>query len=204
MIFNALVLLLLLLSFVLQEFIPAVSIAHYASLFLPVVFFLTASAATSFPMMLLMAFVTGFIWDARFLPLAADRVQMDAGLLSPDAVDQMALAGGDLSFGISIVLFGVMGALMQGIRPLFKRGRLELPVLMVGVSVFLWLAVQYLLMTFLRGSVAFSQALWSKAFTDTLLAMLVAPLLFLLLHTLARLTQFEIRYDGLRYNFNGR
>jgi hypothetical protein len=32
-----------------------------------------------------------------------------------------------LPFGISIVLFGMLGTLMQGIRPLFKRGRLELP-----------------------------------------------------------------------------
>jgi hypothetical protein len=34
--------------------------------------------------------------------------------------------------------------------------------------------------------------------------MLVAPLLFLLLHALARWMRFEIRYDGLRHYSHGR
>ena len=204
MLFNLVVLILLLCSFLAQEFIPAISIAHYATLFLPAAFFFTASAATSFSMMLIMAFVTGFIWDARYLALQSARVDVSEAMLQMDVGNPMALAGGDLGFGLSIVLFGLMGALMQGIRPLFKRGRLELPVLMVGFATFGWLMAQYLLMTFLRGSIQFSSALWSKTITDTLLAMLVAPLLFLLLHGLARLTQFEIRYEGLRYNFDAR
>jgi hypothetical protein len=34
--------------------------------------------------------------------------------------------------------------------------------------------------------------------------MLVAPVMFLLLHALARWLRYEIRYDSLRYHFNGR
>jgi phage-related protein len=102
------------------------------------------------------------------------------------------------------LLFALFGVLMQGIRPMFKRGRLEFPVFMVGVATFGWLTMQYLIMTFIRGSFSFPQAVWMKMITASLLAMLVAPLLFLLLHGLARLMSHEIRYEGLSYNFNGR
>ncbi len=204
MIFNLAVLLLLLVSFVLQEFVPAIPIAHHARLFLPAAYFFAAAVATPFPIMLMLAFVTGFIWDARYLPVPAIKDEASAALIEAAAQDPMALAGGELSFGISILLFGLFGCLMQGVRPLFKRGRLELPVVMTGFAMFGWLLSQFLVITFIRGSFRFASEVWSKMITDTLLAMLVAPLLFLALHGLARWTSYEIRYDGLRYNFNGR
>ena len=40
--------------------------------------------------------------------------------------------------------------------------------------------------------------------TDTLLAMLASPLIFLLLYMLAGLSRYEIKYEGLRYSFDGR
>lgn len=98
----------------------------------------------------------------------------------------------------------MLGALMQGIRPLFKRGRLELPVLMVGVVTFSWLLFQYVVITFLRGSLDFQPMVWIKMGTDTMLAMLAAPLIFLLLYSLASLSSYEIKYEGLRYRFDGR
>lgn len=201
MIFNLLTLLLLLASFILQEFVPAIPIAHHARLFLPAVCFFAAAVATPFPIMLMLAFITGFLWDARYLPAPAIKDEASAALIEAAAQDPMALAGGELSFGTSILLFGLFGSLMQGVRPLFKRGRLELPVLMTGFAMFGWLLSQFLVITFIRGSFSFPGEVWSKMITDTLLAMLVAPLLFLVLHGLARWTSYEIRYDGLRYNF---
>jgi hypothetical protein len=100
-------------------------------------------------------------------------------------------------------LFGVTGTLMQGIRPLFKRGRWELPVLMVGVATLLCLLVEFLMMSFLRGSFEFHPGLWTKLVTNTLLAMLVSPLLLFMLHTLARLVHYEVRNEGLVYRFYG-
>jgi cell shape-determining protein MreD len=111
---------------------------------------------------------------------------------------------GGFGFGLSILVFGLMGTFLQGVRPLFKRGRMELPVLLVGCTTFLWLLLEYLLMTFLRGSFHFTTAVWSKMITDTLLAMLASPLIFLLLYSLAELSRYEIKYDGLRYSFDGR
>lgn len=204
MLFPFAVLLLLLLSFGLQEFVPAIPMAFHARLFLPVVFFLTASVASSFSVMLLLAFTTGFLWDARYLPAPMASQDAALALVEGGAADLMNLGSGELAFGMSILWFGLLGALMQGVRPLFKRGRLELPVLMIGVGVFMWLLTQYLAITFIRGGFGFPWAVWSKMITDTLLAMLVAPVFFLLLHALARWLRYEIRYDGLRYHFNGR
>lgn len=204
MLFHPISIILLLLTFMVQEFIPGLEIAQFATLFLPAVFFFSASVAAPFSMMLLLAFITGFIWDARHLPGIAESLSGAEDVFGTGADVELGAGTHPLPFGLSIVLFGMLGTLLQGIRPLFKRGRLELPVLMVGLAVFAWLLAQYLIITFLRGSLQFPAGVWSKMITDSLLAMLAAPLIFLLLYSLARLSSYEIKYEGLRYRFDGR
>lgn len=204
MLFHPISIILLLLTFMVQEFIPGLEIAQFATLFLPAVFFFSASVAAPFSMMLLLAFITGFIWDARHLPGVMQGFAGVEDVFGTGADVELGAGSHPLPFGLSIVLFGMLGTLLQGIRPLFKRGRLELPVLMVGLATFSWLLSQYLIMTFLRGSLQFAAGVWSKMITDSLLAMLAAPLIFLLLYSLARLSSYEIKYEGLRYRFDGR
>lgn len=204
MLFHPISIILLLLTFMVQEFIPGLEIAQFATLFLPAVFFFSASVAAPFSMMLLLAFITGFIWDARHLPGVMQGFAGAEDVFGTGADVELGAGSHPLPFGLSIVLFGMLGTLLQGIRPLFKRGRLELPVLMVGLATFSWLLSQYLIMTFLRGSLQFPAGVWSKMITDSLLAMLAAPLIFLLLYSLARLSSYEIKYEGLRYRFDGR
>ena len=57
MLFNLVVLVMLLLTFAVQEFVPSVEIAHHATLFLPPVFFFAAAVAVPFSSMLLLAFL---------------------------------------------------------------------------------------------------------------------------------------------------
>ncbi|MCB1279042.1 hypothetical protein [Prosthecobacter sp.] len=204
MLFHPISIILLLLTFMVQEFIPGLEIAQFATLFLPAVFFFSASVAAPFSMMLVLAFITGLIWDARYLPGVAESLSGVEDVFGTGADVELGAGSHPLPFGLSIVLFGMLGTLMQGIRPLFKRGRLELPVLMVGVATFLWLLSQYLIITFLRGSLQFPGGVWTKMITDSMLAMLVSPLIFLLLYSLARLSSYEIKYEGLRYRFDGR
>ncbi len=204
MLFHPISIILLLLTFMVQEFIPGLEIAQFATLFLPAVFFFSASVAAPFSMMLLLAFITGFIWDARNLPGVMETLSASADVFDTGADSELGAGTHALPFGLSIVMFAMLGTLMQGIRPLFKRGRLELPVIMVGVATFLWLLSQYLILTFLRGSLQFPMGVWTKMVTDTLLSMLAAPLIFLLLYSLARLSSYEIKYEGLRYRFDGR
>lgn len=204
MLFHPISIILLLLTFMVQEFIPGLEIAQFATLFLPAVFFFSASVAAPFSMMLLLAFITGFVWDARHLPGVLESLLGAEDVFGTGADVELGAGSHPLPFGLSIVLFGMLGTLLQGIRPLFKRGRLELPVLMVGLAVFVWLISQYLIITFLRGSLQFPAGVWTKMITDSLLAMLAAPLIFLLLYSLARLSSYEIKYEGLRYRFDGR
>jgi cell shape-determining protein MreD len=199
MIFYPVTFLLLLATFVVQEFIPGIPMANYATLFLPPVFFFAASVAVPFPVMLLLAFVAGTIWDARHMPAGA-AAQAAQSLMA--GADEMSATG--FGFGISFFLFGVLGMFLQGVRPLFKRGRLELPVVMVGFTTSLWLLAEYLILTLGRGSFYFPPAIWTKIVTTALLAMLAAPLLFLLLYTLAGLSRYEIKYEGLRLSYDGR
>jgi cell shape-determining protein MreD len=206
MVFYPATFLLLLLTFVVQEFMPGIPMAQHATLFLPPVFFFAAAVAVPYPVMLFLAFITGFVWDARYQPVLSGKVKpvADALMGGPLGNPEVAQAAGGLAFGLSILLFGLLGTFMQGVRPLFKRGRLELPVLLVGFTTFSWLLIEYLVITFFRGSFHFPTAVWSKMITDTLLAMLASPLIFLLLYSLAGLSHYEIRYEGLKFSYDGR
>ncbi|RBP46018.1 hypothetical protein DES53_102403 [Roseimicrobium gellanilyticum] len=204
-VYNLLVCALLALTFGFQEFIPAIAFAQYARVLLPPVFFLSASLSVTFPVMLVLAFFTGLAWDARHLPYRPEKVPaLEATELVAENHVEKNVNITAMPVGYSIILFGMIGALMQGIRPLFRRGRWELPVLMVGVGTFAWLLTEYLLLSFVRGSFAFQPGMWTKLVTNTLLAMLVSPLLLFLLHTLARLVHHEVRNEGLAYRYNGR
>lgn len=205
MFFYPVTIFLLLLTFVVQEFLPGIPMAHHATLLLPPVYFFTAAVAVPFPMMLLLAFITGLLWDARHLPGAVRLAEnaADSLLAGPMGLPEI-VNGGGFGIGISIIIFAMLGTFLQGVRPLFKRGRVELPVLLVGFTTFAWLLLEYLMQTFLRGSLFFPAAVWTKMITDAMLAMLASPLLFLLLYSLAGLSRYEIKYDGLRYSFDGR
>jgi hypothetical protein len=179
------------LSFLAQEFIPVVPWAYGARLLLVPVVFFACSVALPFPLMLLFAFATGFLWDARHLVI-------DTASAAGSAFENAA--GFDTaspSFGYSILLYGLLGSLMQGIRPLFRRGRWELPVLMCGVGTALLLTLEHLWFCFLRGHFFFPEELWLHIGTTALLSMMVSPVIFLFVHTLSRLSGYQIRYDGL-------
>lgn len=189
MIFCLSLFVLLALSFVAQEFLPVIDWAYQARLFLvPVVFFASA-VSVPFPLMLVLAFCTGLVWDARHLVILGE----DPGFF----LDPLARQAANPSFGYSIALYGLLGALMQGIRPLFRRGRWELPVLMTGIGTALLLTIEYLWISFLRGSFWFSEAIWLNIGTTALLSMMISPLLFLLVHWLSRVSGYQIRYEGL-------
>jgi hypothetical protein len=208
MIFNLIVMVLMVCSFAVEEMLPAIEVLQNVRLFHAAVFFFAASVSVPLPTMLLMAFFTGLVWDSRYLMLPGRDASIEQ-LASVGAGDVSSLTNAvtssmELGFGYSILIFGVLGLLMQGIRPLFRKGRWELPVLMVGVATSMWMGIQYLLLTFLHGGLLFTSAVGYKMVTTVMFAMLAAPLLFLMLHMLARATNYEIKYEGLRYRFDGR
>ena len=190
LLFSAAAFVLISLSFIIQEFIPSIGVFYQAHLLIVPVVFFAAAITLPFPLMLAAAFFTGFIWDARH--------QFHAPI--QDLSDPIQASGGgvDLIFGYSILLFGIMGAFMQGIRPLFRRGRWELPVLMIGLATLMWLLLELFLINFQAGDFLFTKKVFVKASVTSTLSMMVAPFIFILFYRVAALCGYQIRYDGLR------
>lgn len=129
--------------------------------------FLTCSLTVSFPMMLGLAFAVGFIWDST----------------------QMAVTGAnDVGFGYSIFLLGLTGSLMQGVCPLFKRGRWEVPIVLVGVATALLITIEWFFVSFGRAKFIVPESFWKELWVSSLLGMLASPVFFYLIFKLSRLT----------------
>ncbi|MEM8954859.1 MAG: hypothetical protein AAGD22_11965 [Verrucomicrobiota bacterium] len=179
-----------------QEFMPVMDFAQQARVLLvPAVFF--ASAVTvSYPVMLILALLAGFMWDARNVVVVESPVDLVAMFSEQKAQPGTEV---DLPFGYSILLYGLLGSLMQGVRPLYLKGRWELPTVMVGVVTFFLLLFEYLFINFRRGDFYFPQAVWEKIIASALPSMAIAPLVFLMLSRLARWAGYRNRDEGLAY-----
>jgi len=187
-------LLLIPVSFILQEFIPVFDWAYGSRLLLVHTAFFAIAIATPFPVMLLFALFTGFVWDARYhIPIHTSE-EVYGGLVSQE-----------LPFGFTIFLLGLTGALIQGVRPFFRRGRWELPVFMIGLCTFLALILEYLVINFHRGGLETPGDLWWKLLMTSLFSALVSPFLLLLLSRLADQTRYRIQTEGLkrRHTYDG-
>jgi hypothetical protein len=77
---------------------------------------------------------------------------------------------------------------MHGLRPLFVRGRWEVHCILSGVCTSIILLVQYLMISFRRGSIYFTPEIWWQIGGPGLIAMIMAPLAFGVLHWLSRAT----------------
>jgi cell shape-determining protein MreD len=186
-------LLLVLAAFILQQFLPALTGLHNARILLVQLVFLCTAVTVGTPTMLLLAFVCGFLWDAQcgLGPAGGD----------PEIYSQQVES---LRFGYSILLFGGMGYLMQGIQPLFREGKWQFSALLTGIAVFLYLSAEYALITFVRGEFILTRATVFQVLITSLLTMLFSPLVFWLLFRISNLCHHTIRFDGIkrkkRYN----
>lgn len=194
MIFTFLLFLILCFGMIIQDFIPAIPWAYNCNLNLVAVLFFACAVSVPFPVMLLFALLTGFMMDAKnvvqFTDLDVIQAAANLGVVLPKS-------GG--TFGFSIFLLGLFGSLMQGIRPLFRRGRWEMALIMCGVGTFLYLLFEYLWINFRRGGFYFPVSIWKYIFTTALLSTAVAPLAFYLIHRLARTCGYHIRLEAMAY-----
>ena len=152
-------------SLAIQEYLPSLPYGARI-LLLPLVFFYAALAVPP-PGMLFLAFTGGFMWDALIA------TQMVDGTL-------------EISLGWSIILFAVLGAIMNGFRPLFQRGHgWEMHCLLSGPLISIFVLSEYLMITFRRGGFLFPKIIWLRIGWEGLAAMIVSPFVFLVLHWLA-------------------
>lgn len=181
MIYIPLLFVIVLLTFVIQEFLPVFDWFYHARILLVHTVFLCGAVTVPFPVMLLLALATGFVWDARYyVPLGDD---------------------GELVFGFTVLMFGLAGAFIQGVRPLFRRGRWELPVFMIGLAAFGILLGEYLIISFERGGLYFPTEIWLKIVMTALFTMALSPFILFLLSLLAKAVGYQIRMEGITRKF---
>jgi len=194
MIFFLFVTLAITIAFFIQEFIPFFEWAYYSRLLLVHTVFYCAAVSVPFPAMLLLALFTGFIWEARYHLPVYTTLNMGTGPTQAE-----------LPFGFSIFIFGLMGSFIQGVRPLFRRGRWELPVFLIGICTAGGMIIEYLMISFHRGGLEVPPELWWKMLMTALFSTLVSPFLLLLFSRLADRVGFKIRMEGItrRYSYDG-
>lgn len=170
-----------------QQFLPAVSGLYGARVLIFPLVFLCVSVTVDIPIMLGLAFLCGFLWDAQhsLAPHGGDLENY------PDPVES-------LRFGYSIILYGLMGFLMQGIQPFFKKGKWHLSSILTGIAILLYLFSEYLLINFVRGQFTFPAGAFYHIYVSSALTMLFSPIVFWLLTHIANACNHTIHYQGLK------
>lgn len=176
--------LLLILSCLLQQFLPAITAWHNARILLLALVFVCSAVALPTPAMLILAFIAGFLWDAQ------QTILQNPG--DPMVYEQPADA---IRFGSSIVLFALMGFFMQGIQPIFRQGKWHISSLIAGVAILLYQLVEISILSFIRGHFLLTNSILIQISATSLLTLLFSPLVFWLIFRIADLFDYKIRFD---------
>ena len=151
-----------------EFFIPPLEWMYNAHIYIVPMIVFYGAMALPFPLMLALAFFAGFLLDALTVQVLGARVE--------------------IALGWSILLYAVLAAIMHGLRPLFIRGRWEMHCIISGICTSVILLAQYLMITFRRGSIVFTREAWWQIGGPGVIAMFMAPLMFWVLHWMARAT----------------
>ena len=180
MIFFGILVVSMFLGLVVQHFIGPLPPYGVRVLLMPVIMFYGA-LALPVPGMLALAFCGGLMWDA--LHVHVDLLG-ESGYGPPTA---------EVALGWSIVLYAILGALMNGFRPLFQRGRWEIHCLLSGVCTSFIVLAEYLMRTFRQEKVVFifNQEVWWRIGGAGLIAALLSPFFFFVLNYLAFLAGYD-------------
>ena len=116
MIFFGVLLLSMFVAVIAEHFIGPLPVIHARVLLMPIIVFYGSLALPMYGMLAL-TFIGGLMWDA----------------LNTQSIGEKYLDGiVEISAGWSIVLFAALGAIMNGFRPMFLRGRWEIHCLLTG------------------------------------------------------------------------
>ena len=185
--YSVITIFLLLAAFVIQQFLPAFTGLHDSRILLVQLVFLCCAVTVGQPTMLLLAFIGGFFWDAQ--------CALGPHVGDPEVYTQQVES---LRFGYSILLFGGMGFLMQGIQPLFKQGKWQFSAMLSGIAVFLYLSAEYAIINFVRGDLVLTRPTVLQILFTSVLTMLVSPLIFWMLFRIAKTCQHSINPEAGR------
>lgn len=171
----------------LQQYLPAIPALYGARVLIFPLVFLCCAVSVNFSTMLLLAFICGFLWDAQHL------LGEQGG--NPEVYTHPVEP---LRFGYSIILYAVIGLLMQGIQPFFRKGVWHISSLLAGICIFLYLFTEYLLINFVRGDLIFPSVTFYRIYLTGALTMLFSPIIFWIIFQLATYCRYKIKYQGLK------
>ena len=162
--------LILLAAFAAQQFMPAFTGLYHSRILLVHLAFLCCAISTGQPLMLLLAFIGGFLWDAQCT-------------LAPHPGDPAIYTQPteSLRFGYSILLFAAAGYLMQLIQPLFRHRMWLLTTAVMGLTLMLYLTLECGLISFIRGELQIDRPTFLQILFTSLFTMPLAPPLLKLL-----------------------
>lgn len=185
MIFFIFLVVALFVSLIAQQFIPALPWFYFARVYImPLVFFYGAMALPLWAMLGL-AFIGGFMWDALNAQV------ISTGVIDPTGGPSLNV---EIAIGWTIILYATMGAIMNGFRPLFLRGRgWMIHCLMSGPFIAFMLFSEYLMLTFRRGDFLFPKVVWWRIGGTGMFGMMLAPVVYFTLDTIAPALGYQTR-----------
>jgi len=176
MIFFFILIVLVLMAQIAEFFIPTLGWMYNSHIYIVPVIVFYGAMALPFPLMLALALFAGILLDVLTVQVIAGKVE--------------------ISIGWSILLYAVLAGIMHGLRPLFIRGRWEVHCILSGLCTSIIILAQYLMISFRRGSIFFSREVWWQIGAPGLIAMLMAPLVFLILHRIGQITRYPYLPEG--------
>jgi hypothetical protein len=175
MIFFLILVVLIFVAQIAEFFIPALPWLFNAHIYIVPLIVFYGAMVLPFPMMLALALYAGFLLDTLTVQVLGPRVE--------------------ISLGWSILLYAVLAGIMHGLRPLFVRGRWEVHCVVAGICTSAVILAQYLMITFRRGALTrdifggvFTREVWWQIGAPGLVAILISPIVFYILHWIARAT----------------
>ena len=150
-----------------QHFTGAVPGFGSQIMLLPVIF-LCGAAALPVWSMLCLAFVAGLMWDCMNCITIEGRTEFP--------------------FGGTILLYAGIGAMMNGLRPLYLSGRWQIHVVFTGVLTSVLVLVEFIILTFRREPFAliWPREIWTRIGGSGLVAAALSIPLFLMLNWVGR------------------
>ncbi len=170
-----------------QQFVPAfIGLSHARLLIVQLVFLCCAVTVTT-PTMLLLGFIGGILWDAHcyLAPIVSD----------PEVYTQPVES---LRFGYSIILFGAVGFLMQGLNPIFRQGKWHFSAILSGIAIFIYLTAEFILISFIRGDFTMTRSVLRLLVYTSVFTMALSPVVFWILYRVAKLFDYSIYPDAIK------
>src|SRR5437868_15086615 len=128
MIFFFVLIVLVFVAQIAEFFIPPLDWMSNAHVYITPVLVFYGAMALPLPLMLVLVCWAGFLLDT-----------LTAQVVGPHV---------EISLGSSILLYGMLAAIMHGLRPLFVRGRWEVHCVISGICTSAILLAQYLMISF--------------------------------------------------------